>query len=298
MRLIRTRAQSLAVIAILGSTLCASQVSTCAEIWIDRGDVHLKGTITKDDPARFRAVAATIDTLSPSVRLDSDGGDVFAAMDIGRQIRAKSMRTNTYRCVSACVFIYAGGVSRYATTSILTGSTGVGIHRPYNTDTGITSLGEADKRYKQLDSTVRAYFKEMNVSDGLADDMLRIQPQDVKFLTRAEAERYGLVGDDPSYADLMVSRSATYYGISKQDYFRREKRVEAECPRVIATIEGGRIRFKPGASEARYVCEESILRGIAQKEFSIRRKREHQCDAVEPIAAGWECRQAVYRGER
>jgi hypothetical protein len=36
---------------------------------------------------------------------------------------------------------------------------------------------------------IRMYFPEMNVAEGLADAMLRIPPEEVRFLTEEEAKR-------------------------------------------------------------------------------------------------------------
>ncbi len=278
------RFRTLTVGTIVAVMLFASDISFSAEIWHGRPEtkdadkIYLKGTITADDPARFRVVAAEMEKTvarSKDVRLSSDGGDVFAAIEIGRLIRAGSMSTTVHvddRCVSACVFAYAGGVLRLAADGRL------GIHRPYNTDTGLSSLGEADQRFKKLDALVHAYFKEMNVSDRLADEMLRIEPQDVKFLTYVDATRYGLWGRDPSYADLIASNLATKYGLSKQEYFKRNKRVELECDPQVFDF---------------FACEGSIMWGIPKSEYWLRANRL-RCTHLEEKAAVYACERAGF----
>lgn len=105
-----------ALLTTIATALLASLGSSGAEISILDNRIELHGEITKDDPARFRAVLARLEQTEGSlqlkrVHLDSGGGDVFAAMEIGRQIRAKLMATDvSMRCISACVFIYAGAV--------------------------------------------------------------------------------------------------------------------------------------------------------------------------------------------
>ena len=95
MRPDRTKAHQFAIAVIAALTLFAPQLSTGAEIFLEgaSGSIYLKGTITKDDPARFRALAANREVKYPDVYpvlwLESDDGDVFAAIDIRRQIRAK-----------------------------------------------------------------------------------------------------------------------------------------------------------------------------------------------------------------
>jgi len=190
--------------------------------------INITGTITKDDPARFIAVvaAAKLVPRGTTIMLQSDGGDVYAAIEIGRYVRALRLATMASNsCVSACVFILAGGVHRFTDPNRAI----IGIHRPFSTDTNATNLAGADARYKRLDSLVRSYFKEMNISGTLADVMLRTPPQDVVFLTWDQGEQYGLIGWDPAEADLLASDKARQYGISKQEYFRRFKRTEKEC---------------------------------------------------------------------
>jgi hypothetical protein len=237
------RFAALALVAASIFSLLVAHTSTAADIVLDHGAIYLRGTITKDDPARFRAVINRLDPnelfLSPKVVLDSNGGDVFAAMDIGRQIRAKTLATIVQsgghlgigaggHCISACIFVFTGGVVRTA-CSLGCDQTSLGIHRPYSIDTDIVALGEADRRYKRIDAAIRAYFKEMNIPDVLADDMLRIAPRNVKFLTYAEAERYGLQGGDAAYEESEASKGAKHYGISKEQYYERQARWLKMC---------------------------------------------------------------------
>jgi hypothetical protein len=143
--------------------------------------LEFSGPITRDDVARFRA--ALLDarrTLERpeefvTVQLVSPGGDVYAAMEIGRLVRANDVHTKVQTtdiathtqnlCVSACVFIFAAGVSRDVNGlwSTLLKHSAVGIHRPYYSGSESTSAHNADLRHKKMDADVRAYLKEMNL---------------------------------------------------------------------------------------------------------------------------------------
>jgi hypothetical protein len=59
--------------------------------------------------------------------VDSLGGDVEAAINIGRLARKYNASVSSIygTCASSCVFILAGGVDRHLLSSI------VGIHRPF-----------------------------------------------------------------------------------------------------------------------------------------------------------------------
>jgi hypothetical protein len=277
--------------------LLLPQPALSAEITYDKLELHIwiRGEIISDDPAKFRAVFAKLKNpkvfdFQRTVYLSSPGGDVYAAMDIGRQIRVRSMETKVAKgdsCVSACVFVFVAGVSRH-----LHFGGQLGIHRPYSTGTGYTSPQDADRQYKQMDASVRAYFKEMNISETLADDMLRIRPQDVKFLDFAGADQYGLNDDDPAHAEAEASFGAEVYGVSKAEYFRRQKRAEEECLMEINLLSYAE-------------CGDAIMYGISRPEWASRKARaELECGSDLDTSSRAEtrkqsqCRRDVWQGIR
>jgi len=107
--------------------------------------------------------------------------------------------------------------------------TRLGIHRPFDTEVGAKPQDRADTQFKVMAAKLRAYLAEMNIPERLADEMIRTPPESVRFLTREEAEQYGLLGDDPAYADMEVSAKANKLGISKVEYYERQTRYESEC---------------------------------------------------------------------
>src|SRR6266436_8868337 len=109
------------------------------------------------------------------VILNSLGGDLATALDIGRMVRRSRGHAIVERnatCASACVLLFGAGVSRI----VLDGGR-IGIHRP--------SLA-AVPRERDMDSVkaitdrtareLRAYAAEMNISERLIDDMLAVPP--------------------------------------------------------------------------------------------------------------------------
>jgi len=113
--------------------------------------VSIAGTIGKDDVRKLRALIAhtgqkpiPIDLV---VSLDSDGGDMEAAMEIGRLIRTKRAwtmvagdRGRDSACASACVLILCAGSHRVSGGR-------VGIHRPFSSAVGAAPYGEASAEY-------------------------------------------------------------------------------------------------------------------------------------------------------
>jgi hypothetical protein len=88
------------------------------------------GTITKETPAEFARFMATDGAkLSVDLNIHSPGGDVRAAMELGRAIRAAHLNTSIERsiplegamrvyrakdpvCAAACAYAFLGGLSR------------------------------------------------------------------------------------------------------------------------------------------------------------------------------------------
>ncbi len=117
--------------------------------------------------------------------INSPGGDVASAMEIGRILRKERAHlfvADGGVCVSACVLVLAGAVERYA------GEGTVGIHRPFveTSPEHQVSADQVKAEYPRMLTDLRAYLREMNVSERLADDMLAVDPEEVRVLTKAE----------------------------------------------------------------------------------------------------------------
>jgi hypothetical protein len=83
---------------------------------------------------------------------------------------------------------------------------------------------------------MRAYLREMNVSERLADDMLATEPERVRMLTSAEIDGYGLVGVDPAEQERRAVESevrevqeAHELGLDRREYIRRKILVKSLC---------------------------------------------------------------------
>jgi hypothetical protein len=295
--------------AVLAAGLAGSDAALPAQIERDsvseedhRIRIKLSGQIVPEDVVKFQRVAraalqeaetifATIDVF-----LDSPGGDVAAAMAIGRQIRANDMFTTVeFTCNSSCIFIFAAGVYRYAEYR-LPEETGrrdvaIGIHRPFYAATETVSARAADLQHKQLDALVRAYFKEMNVADTLADAMLRTPPENVHYLTWRELDQYGLQGADPGFAQRMATSSARRYGLTMPEYYARVSRVKEKCAGT-------------GVGAEYHYCREGGMYGISAAEFRRRENSTAQIcgDPTDMYGATRlgqrECVRAVMQGAR
>jgi hypothetical protein len=72
---------------------------------------------------------------------------------------------------------------------------------------------------------IRAYLREMNVSDRLADDMMIVPPEKVRFLSSVELANYGFGLEDPVIKEENDLKAAKKLGIDRREYMRRNERL-------------------------------------------------------------------------
>lgn len=205
---------------MLASHLCLSNAA--ADVTFYPGPVPvilISGNIKKGDFVAVQSLAKPNTRLF--VQLNSQGGEVDEAIRIGRLIREKEatvfvQEKNT--CVSACVFILAGGVQRSVAGK-------VGIHRPYLEIDMAKTDAEQKYNYAKIEADIKSYLKEVNIPSSLYDQMLRISPDRVRYLNATELQDTGLGEDDPYYREALDSRLAESQGLTKRQWIA----VQASC---------------------------------------------------------------------
>lgn len=133
--------------------------------------IQIYGTIKQTDPAEIEQLFRTIRNFA--VSLNSIGGDVGAALSIGRMLRREDKSAVVGPddvCISACVLVLAGATHR----AIMGGK--VGIHRPFVGQDSATTPEQQKTQYEGIERAVRGYLHEMNIDARLYDDMFRISP--------------------------------------------------------------------------------------------------------------------------
>jgi len=208
-------------------------------------NIEYHGTITITDVEQFRAalkIAQRRSDFNHQVILTSVGGDVDAALQIGKLIRSAHLSTGSVNeCYSSCVIVLAGGVERYPIIDMAGVSLGkVGIHRPFTTMSTGTYDEHRDK-FNRMEQEIKRYFREGGVSERLWDDMVKTAPENIRYLSSEELSGYGLRGADPAYADFLDSKEAIRFGIPKIEYMKRKAGVKVLCdssPEVLADSTG------------------------------------------------------------
>jgi hypothetical protein len=139
------------------------------------------------------------------VYLNSPGGDVEAAIAIGRRLRAAQAVAYVFseaQCSSSCVFLLAG-----ATLRVVDGA--VAVHRPIASGVVEKSPARTQVEYQSLLRQIEEFFRAMNVSERLFDVMIGTPPEDAKYLTARELSEFGLTEDRAVGREAGTSRHQT-----------------------------------------------------------------------------------------
>jgi len=183
------------------------------------------------DQTHRRAESKNWKIYPPHINIDSLGGSVPAAMAIGRLLRKENASARIDPdavCLSACVLVLAGAVGREMEGKI-------GIHRPYlEVPKDAVSSDQVRTLLQQTLQDIRAYFREMNVSEQLADAMLRINPENMLVLSPAALNNYGLTSEDPIARETNELKIAQQHGLDRQEYMRRKILSESRCVELSA----------------------------------------------------------------
>lgn len=218
--------------------------------------VELTGNITEADALRFeRMLTAGKQHFDDSggkviyiIKFESAGGDIAAAMSIGRVIRSMKALAKPKGCYSACVLVLAGAGYRAVDEKSL-----IGIHRPYQREAVLTTPEKEKQKYKLIQTEVENYLTEMNVSLRLYADMMIIPPDQLKILTLDELSNYGLAGNDPYFDEADAMAKALKAGVSRQELARRKALVRHVC-----NVEPCNIDFGSNACLAYFLCAERV----------------------------------------
>jgi len=150
----------------------------------------LYGAIENGDARRFRAYLDALPNVPEVVVLNSPGGIVGEALEIGRMIRDLDFSTMILPgtlCLSSCPYILAGGSERRVS---LSGA--VGLHQHYYETPGYMPVFLAVEDIQRSQGETMAYLIEMGVEPGVMVHGLRTPPNDIYVLIESELLESGL----------------------------------------------------------------------------------------------------------
>jgi hypothetical protein len=249
-------------------------------------NIRISGTITERDAKALEALSAELERSLLHVNLNSRGGDVLAAMQIGRLIRKYDGSTwvdwdaadkADAKCYSSCALIFIAGVWR------VIGSFGsLGLHRPYLASVP-QSRQAVEKQVQLMLAQVKQYVAEMGITDNFYQQMVNTEPSQMvvygENLSAESAEASKRLGMpiwpsytklvpeyDPVYQEVQISYDGRWYGTTTSEMRQRE--IDAEL-----------CRKRKGADS--YDCEEALKWGLSERVYRERSTKARECQLDE-----------------
>ena len=148
----------------------------------DEDTITITGSFKMWDDTKFQSVALA--TSRATVFLDSKGGQVQPAFEIGRIIRIKGFATAAQGtvCASACAMVWLAGEPR-----MMTNFTSIGFHAPYDAD---------EKGRKRSDAKhgamVGAYLTSLGFSQKVVMYVVTAGAEDMHWLKKSTADKLGI----------------------------------------------------------------------------------------------------------
>ena len=173
------------------TTACAFTVQLRGVI--DGSRLHLVRQALQRRATVRRALRRDVDF---HVDVDSQGGELFATLEIGRIMRAEGASIAVGKgasCLSACVFLLMGAIERH-----ISGGARVGIHRPSlrAPQGGGSRQVSADEIVEAIAEQLVLYAQQMNVPRKIIDDLMLVPPDRVEFLSASALATYGITALD------------------------------------------------------------------------------------------------------
>jgi hypothetical protein len=215
-------------IAIVALSLVSARQSLAEVQLIDNQDgweplLIFRGTISKADADYVTLQSeGKYKNKRLAVSLGSEGGNVAAAMAIGRIIRRNEWIVavhQNWKCYSSCALIYIAGVSRVNVGEI-------GLHRPYFSES--LDRQEIGRAAPIMLQKVREYVQSMGVTDSFYEQMVNTEPSEIRLYRGNEITN--LVPDtDPTYDEIQNSYDARKYGVSAGEMRHRKSIAKQKC---------------------------------------------------------------------
>jgi hypothetical protein len=178
--------------------------------------IYIKGDIQSGDATVVDGIfkeAIEDSSRVEIVLIDSVGGSVSDAIDIGRMARSWDSWTRiSGYCYSSCTLVYVGGSIRFTASDAV-----LGLHRPYF---AVQPGGEGPTTdsVDGLYGEVKLYLEEMNISPKFFDAMMAVSPSDMKLIEGWSSIEEWVPMHDPVYDEVSVASQARGYGIGTIDY--------------------------------------------------------------------------------
>ena len=152
------------------------------------------GGITTGDATKFKSILENYkEGELKFIALHSPGGFIEEALEIGKHIRGNNLNTvitNSATCLSACPYIFAGGVNRIKGLNSY-----IGVHQTYYYEDTVIPFYFAVKDVQKSHAELFRYLKEMDINHDIMEFILDTPPEDIYIIENNQLTEFNLVTD-------------------------------------------------------------------------------------------------------
>lgn len=163
---------------------------------VSGGDaVLLEGAIAEGDAQRIVKQIEELPETPTRVILNSPGGSVGDALELGRALRLAGLNTEMREddiCYSACPYVLAAGVERTVPTGAF-----VGVHQHYFGENTLLPAFVAVEDIQRGQGAVMRYLDQMGIDPLVMQHALVTPPDEIYVLLPEELVRYGFIAAAP-----------------------------------------------------------------------------------------------------
>ena len=153
--------------------------------------ILLEGAIAPGDAERIAKMLGDLATAPKRVILNSQGGSVQDALQLGRYLRLEGLNTSMRDgdiCYSACPYLLAAGVARDIPTAA-----SVGVHQHYFGESTLLPAFVAVEDIQRGQGQVMRYLEQMGIDLLVMSHALSTPPDEIYVLLPEELKAYGFL---------------------------------------------------------------------------------------------------------
>jgi hypothetical protein len=224
-------------------------------------EIYASGTIDDDAAARFlKMVAEKHVPAYSTVYIDSPGGNLIAAMKLGRAIRSSGFDTSVATradknkthlgpgvCLSACTLTFLGGKWRYIDSRSV-----YGVHRFYFEQ----STRQDSDVAQMISAVVVQYIRDMGADPQLFSEMTSSGKEEITLIPESELLRLNVVnnGQTPTEWSVQSAKGSVYLKGERDTVYGFNKFILG-CSREGAVL---MVFFDPQGNERKVLSMENI----------------------------------------
>jgi hypothetical protein len=191
---------------LLTSNLFAASITKTNGLVDGLKVITIKGEIITGDESKFRTLV--LSTNNAIVVLDSPGGKINPALEIGKMIRLKGFGTevkNT-QCTSSCALIWLAGEPRS-----MNNNTSIGFHSAF-------LKGDDGRRNPTATSNalIGSYLTKLGFSEKVILFVTTARPNEMNWLQKSTADRLGIMASFSSEQEIQAARDNFALALKKR----------------------------------------------------------------------------------